>query len=312
MQSIIPAVLTLFFLLTSHGVAGEPRLADGRFYHSGDGVLELLSRKTGAAFSGRYRRGAGTYDTAAYAAICRVFGASCASGNRILSLRLIEFIDYLQDHFNSGARITITSGYRSPHYNRSIRKKGALAAKASLHQYGMAADLIMDGVDARRIWTFVRRLGFGGAGYYGGETVHLDVGPPRWWDQASSGVGTGISDDNKLIGIVSDFDIYEPGEPLVLRLIRMTAFPVGVGSGFDLVRRVDQGQPEVVMPFKPAFAVDSAGACPEFSTIEQLAAIRWRLPSDIKKGRYSIRATFCGMAYPHMPESVVTPVFTVR
>jgi uncharacterized protein YcbK (DUF882 family) len=312
MQTIVPVILTLFFLLAGHGVAAERHLSDGRFYHSGDGILELLSRKTGAAFSGRYRRGAGTYDTAAYAAICRVFGAPCASGNRILSLRLIEFIDYLQDHFNSGARITITSGYRSPHYNRSIRKKGALAARASLHQYGMAADLIMEGVDARRIWTFVRRLGFGGTGYYGGETVHLDVGPPRWWDQASSGVGTGISDDNKLIGIVSDFDIYEPGETLALRLIRMTAFPVGVASEFELVRRVGQGQPKAAMPFKPVLAVDSAGACPEFSTIEEATAIRWRLPSDVVKGRYSIRATFCGMFYPHMPKSVVTPAFTVR
>ena len=65
-----------------------------------------------------------------------------------LSLRLIEFLDYLEDHLNKGAKITITSGYRKPKYNTMLRDKGNLAAKASLHQYGMAADLKIEGVES--------------------------------------------------------------------------------------------------------------------------------------------------------------------
>jgi len=163
-------------------------------------------------------------------AICRVFSAPCESQKQVLSLRLIEFLDFLQDRLRPGARIAITSGYRSPEYNTKVRKRGGLAAKASLHQYGMAVDLEIEGVPARRLWEYVKALGFGGAGYYHGKTVHIDVGPARSWDEKTSGVGTGISDDNKLIGLVVNYDVYLPGEPITMRFIRMTAFPIGVVS----------------------------------------------------------------------------------
>ena len=45
-------------------------------------------------------------------------------------------------------------------------------------------------------------------GYYHGDVVHIDVGPARFWDETTSGVGTGISDGNKLIGIITDYDVY--------------------------------------------------------------------------------------------------------
>ncbi len=164
------------------------------------------ARRTENRLPARYRTGKGKYDEKALGAICRVFGAPSAP------LRLIEFLDFLEDRLNPGARIVIISGYRTPQYNAGIRNRGALAAKASLHQYDMAADLRMEGIPARRIWDYVKALGFGGAGYYHGDTVHVDVGPARSWDETTSGVGTGISDDNKLIGLVTDYDVYLPGE----------------------------------------------------------------------------------------------------
>jgi uncharacterized protein YcbK (DUF882 family) len=68
---------------------------------------------------------------------------------------------------------SVSSGYRSPIYNTTLRQQGRLAAKASLHQYGMAADLIMKGVSLKRIWQDVKALDFGGTGYYQGKTVHI-------------------------------------------------------------------------------------------------------------------------------------------
>ena len=106
----------------------------------------------------------------------------------------IEFTDYLEDQLGKGSLITITSGYRAPEYNTKLRKGGGLAAKASLHQYGMAADFIMDEVPSKRVWEYVRSIGFGGTGYYHGETVHVDVGPSRFWDEKTSGIGTGLSE----------------------------------------------------------------------------------------------------------------------
>jgi hypothetical protein len=230
----------------------------------------------------------------------------------VLSLRLLEFIDYLEDQLGKGTLITITSGHRPPEYNTKLRKRGALAAKASLHQYGMAADFIMDGVPSKRVWEFVRSIGFGGTGYYHDETVHVDVGPARFWDETSSGVGTGLSDDNKLIGIVTDYDIYAPGDLVTLSFIRMTAFPLKVRPQFQLIQKANPEKGDEVLSFKPDSENFSANKCGEFDNISEIGSFRWRLPSNIKKGRYTIHADFCGSMWEQMPKEISTPEFEIR
>jgi uncharacterized protein YcbK (DUF882 family) len=283
-----------------------------RFFYSGDGHLRLESRKNSATFEGFYRHASGLYDPQALAAVHRVFDAPYSSGQLQLSLRLIEYLDYLEDHLQPGARITITSGFRSPDYNRKVRQGGGLAAKASLHQYGMAADLVMEDVPARRLWNRVTQLGFGGAGYYHGETVHVDVGPARHWDEKTSGVGTGISDDNKLIGLVTDYDIYPPESVVTMRFIRMTAFPIGVSAVFELRPHSAAGEIGPSIGFRPAFNLQVQGDCPHLADIDQMASIRWRLPSGLPKGRYDIQARFCRIHWERMPATVSTPVFEIR
>ena len=283
-----------------------------RFFHSGNGQIRIFSEKNGQAFAGIYRQGQDAYDPVALLAICRVFDAPCTAQRMHLSLRLIEFLDYLEDRFKPDALITITSGYRSPTYNTKLGDSGALAAKASLHQYGMAADLKMEGVPAKRIWEFVKDLGFGGAGYYQGETVHIDVGPARFWDEKTSGVGTGISDDNKLIGIVANYDVYRPGDEITLRFIRMTAFPIGVAAAFSLDRRTGEGQPRTVAIFRPLFKIPSRGPCLQFADIDQMDAIRWKLPAKLPQGDHVIRTRFCDNSWPDMPGEITTPVFKVE
>ncbi|MBR9984864.1 MAG: hypothetical protein KFF68_03030 [Desulfosarcina sp.] len=105
----------------------------------------------------------------------------------------------------------------------------------------MAADFILEGVSSKRVWEYVRSIGFGGTGYYHGKTGHVDVVSARFWDEKSSGVGTGLSDDNKLIGMVTDYDVYGPGELVRLSFIRMTAFPIMVQSD---CKRVPKENPE--------------------------------------------------------------------
>lgn len=282
------------------------------FFHSGDGQLRLASNKNNYRFNGVYRSKAGRYDDAAYHAISAVFGVTDHSNGSTISLRLIEFLDYLEDRLGPGGLITITSGYRPPEYNANLRKRGALAAKASLHQYGMAADFYLEGVPSKRVWDFVKSLGFGGTGYYQGKTVHVDVGPARFWDEKSSGVGTGLSDDNKLIGLVTDFDYYATGFLMGLRFIRMTAFPIQVHPEFELIdiRQETNKQTSIVIMPENIFPKD--GGCAEFTSIDQMATFRWALPSNLPPGRYRIRARFCGQTWEKMPETVSTPVFEVR
>jgi len=309
--TIFLAALLLAGPIASSGKSQVNTPDTGRFFYSGDGHIRLFSEKNGKAYAGTYRKGPGNYDPAALVAICRVFDAPCTSQKVSLSLRLIEFLDYLGDRTRPGAKITITSGYRSPTYNTNLRNRGALVAKASLHQYGMAADLIIEGVPARRTWEFVKDLGFGGAGYYHGKTVHIDVGPARSWDEKTSGVGTGISNYNKLIGIVSNYDVYLPGEPITLRFIRMTAFPIGVAATFTLDRRIGQQGSKEVAVFEPAFNITPQDPCPRFADIDQMGSIRWQLPDNLPPGRYKIRARFCDNPWDDMPREISTPEFKV-
>jgi uncharacterized protein YcbK (DUF882 family) len=291
-------------LILAAGAVAEPA-AGSRFFHMGDGRLRLAAEHNGARFEGTYRLAGGGYDPEAISAICRVFGAPCRSPDTQVSLRLVAFIDFLQDRFDPEAVVRVVSGYRSPDYNARIRKNGALAAKASLHQYGMAADLVMEGVPSRAVWDEVRKIGFGGAGYYHGDTVHVDTGPARSWDETTSGVGSGLSDDNKLIGLVTDFDIYRPGDPVTLRFVRMTAFPIGVEPRFSIQRLADGHAKVTAAAVSPSF-LETSGPCPRFSDIAQMAGIRFRLPGDLPPGRYSVSARFCNIKWPGMPGAVDT------
>lgn len=149
-----------------------------------------------------------------------------------LSPRLVAILDYLQEKLGDGKRpIRISSGYRSPEYNEALRKKGGLAGKASLHLEGMAADFSMEGVDAQTLWQFVREMNCCGVGFYHGNAVHIDTGPPRFWDETSSKVFTDIASHNKQIYLTTEFDIYHPKEKINFDIVRITEYPFGIKMG---------------------------------------------------------------------------------
>jgi hypothetical protein len=175
----------------------------------------------------------------------------------------------------------------------------------------MAADIEISGVPSKIVWEYVRDLGFGGAGYYQGRNLHVDVGPARFWDEKTSGVGSGKSDDNKLMGIVSDLDIYKPGEPLRLRFIRMTAFPISASVEFSLEQKEKTGEFKKIISFIPSWNKKFEGQCISMSKVEDTLQLKWQLPAKIKEGRYRISASFCKNPYEDMPEFVHTPEFEV-
>jgi len=309
---LVRTVLLFIFILGATGTASSENFTDvSRYFYSGDGRLNLVNAKNGITFHGRYREGKGSYNEKALNEIHRLFGGEKAGSLSTISLRLIEFLDYLEDSLHPGAQITIVSGWRSPQYNTDLRNRGKLAANASLHQYGMAADIKMEGISSQRVWNSVKKLGFGGTGYYKGELVHIDVGPARSWDERTSGVGTDISTQNKLIGLVTDFDIYLPGERAELRFIRMTAFPIGVRPEFVLEKLEKNGPSKEITRFKPSFTTSVKSDCPQFSDIGQMMGIGWKLPSDISPGRYRIRASFCQRSWEAMPAEIHTPEFLI-
>lgn len=295
-----PPATSILLAIAFASLCALPCIADepvNRYFYGGDGVIDI------ASFKGAYRDASGTYVPSALAKIRKAYGGP-------MEIRFLEFLDYLQDHFKGG-KIRITSGYRSPTYNASLRTKGKLAGKASMHQYGMAADIRMKGVHPEKIWLYVRDLNYGGVGYYHGANAHVDVGPARFWDETSSKVGTTHADDNKLITLIPHRDIYLPGEEIVLRFVRMTAYPIGVDRRWELERR-KEAEWKSVTAFAPTFSKNSDETCPEFSRIDEMKDIRWTLPKKLKPGRYRIRAPFCDKEWDAMPESIASYEFEVR
>jgi uncharacterized protein YcbK (DUF882 family) len=307
---VIAALIALFTASYLHAIETNI-FPESRFFYSGDGMINLVNTKNGESFKGKYRKKDSSYNKEAIEAIHNVFGAQYGKPISEISPRLIEFLDFLEDRLSPGAEIAIISGWRSPKYNTNLRKKGRLAAKASLHQYGMAADIKIDGVLSKRVWNYIKRLGFGGAGYYHSDFVHVDVGPARSWDEKTSGVGTGISEDNKLIRLVTDRDIYLPGERVTLRFIRMTAFPIGVSPEFILECMGKKGRLKKIALFKPPLKVKTGDDCPQFNDIEQMMGIGFLLPEDLPAGRYQVRASFCKKQWEKMPQDITTPEFEI-
>lgn len=81
--------------------------------------------------------------------------------------RLIEMLERVRAHFD--CPVVITSGYRSPDYNRRVG-----GAKNSYHVKGMAADIKVKGVTPREVFAFCdREFPNGGVGRYPSFT-HLD------------------------------------------------------------------------------------------------------------------------------------------
>jgi uncharacterized protein YcbK (DUF882 family) len=73
--------------------------------------------------------------------------------------------------------LIVTSGYRSPQTNAAIEN----AARNSMHCYGKAADIYVDGASSRDLFDVCwSRSVSGGIGYYSSH-VHLDSGSRRWW-----------------------------------------------------------------------------------------------------------------------------------
>lgn len=90
---------------------------------------------------------------------------------------LVRVLKKVERHY--GKKMVVTSGYRSPSYNRKVN-----GAKKSQHMYCAAADVQVPGVSKWELAKFVRAMpGRGGVGTYcHTESVHIDIGPERDWN----------------------------------------------------------------------------------------------------------------------------------
>lgn len=267
---------------------------------SGDGRIELKDAKTGRAERVQYRLADGSYPEEARRRIDRLFGIPDGSSDQI-SLRLVSLLDFIEDRYRRP--IEINSGYRSPEYNADLRAKGRLAARASLHIEGMAADVVLGRRLAPVAFEDIKAMDCCGVGYYHGASLHVDTGPSRFWDETSSKVDTDISARNKRIMVATDRDIYLPGEVVTLRLARITDYPLSISADLSLLR-----DGEIL----GTFPVDSSRPCLSVEGPED-RMYPWTLPSEFRpEGRLQVRISFCDKPFPEMPDHVDSNPFVIR
>ena len=142
----------------------------------GNGRITITRRDTGERITVTYRKN-GRYDQKALAEIDHIMRCSLDGSEKQMSVKLIELLDAVEDHFGKRG-IILLSGYRS--YKLNHITKGA--AEHSLHMLGWAADIRVPGYSSTKVKNFARRLRVGGVGYYPSMGfTHLDVGKVRYW-----------------------------------------------------------------------------------------------------------------------------------
>ena len=234
MKTFVLAAVLLVTASATHA-GGVPAAARPRFFFAGNGHLKLSHAHFSETLDVRYRRDDGTYDPAALARIRHFFRSREDGREAPISLRLIELLGYIHDHFHP-RQMTLLSGYRSPEFNADLRAAGQKAAQASLHTEGLAADIAFAGLDLKRLWGQLRQLQAGGAGYYrSGKFLHIDTGRPRFWEETTSRVDENLAAGNARVFVRTDFDRYAGLNGAIVSLHSITAFPLRVQPEAKLV-----------------------------------------------------------------------------
>lgn len=86
---------------------------------------------------------------------------ACNDGSDTVKIDIVNVnkLQKIRDYFNKS--IKITSGYRTPSYNKKIG-----GASSSYHTKGMAADIVVSGVDSIKVAMYAESIGCGGVIWY--------------------------------------------------------------------------------------------------------------------------------------------------
>lgn len=275
-----------------------------RFAYMGDGQIAVGDQSI------RFRAD-GVYEEEGLKRLHRIFNGNWEDPEERLSLRFLEMLDYLQDQLQGGPYI-LKSGYRSPTLNQSLRDRGKLAAQSSMHMEGAAADLILSGVPASRVFEFVKELNCCGIGWYHGKHFHFDTGPARYWDEKTSKTEDKTPQQNEKIILQPDWDRYLAGERLGLKWMRATDYPFGIPTVAELVRPDDPGfqkKLEILFPNGP----QETQGCRILSSRKQARSLAADLPKDLPPGSYALQISFCNrFNYEKMPEKILSRPFEIK
>ncbi|MCX8030604.1 MAG: DUF882 domain-containing protein [Thermodesulfovibrionales bacterium] len=289
---LIILLLLVSLLSPSHSFSIEKI---NRFFLKGDGILHIKNIKSGKSTKVELFDKEGRLQKASLEKINEVFDFPQNDEGQHISLRLILLLDYFSDLIAPNKTIYLKSGYRSHDYNNMLREKGANAAKTSTHIDGLAVDFYIDSIDGKKIWETIRKHNCCGAGYYGGNTVHLDAGRPRFWEAHTSKVKTNESDYNRKIYVSSEYDRYIEGESIKLAFSSVSDFGFGIKKEIQILNSQNT--------YKILIETSETSDC-LFIKDRKSSKFTFTIPQKIDKGRYTIKVDFCNKPFDEMPDYV--------
>ena len=172
---------TAFFAATLLGAKSAiAKMVDGGGLP--EGKLSLYNVNNRERLTVTYRNSLGEYCEDAMQALNWLLRCHITNETTKMDLRVLEYLNRLDNSLGGGNEIHIISGYRSPSYNHRLRGLSRGVAKNSLHMKGMAIDLAVPGVRLDQVRRTALALAAGGVGYYPGNGfVHIDSGKFRAW-----------------------------------------------------------------------------------------------------------------------------------
>lgn len=311
-------VSLLIIAILLHIPAHAKDLKKGRFKYEGDGHIALKNNKSGQKLDLNYRDSNGNYPKEAIKKLNHFFGIHRQKFGENVSLRLIAMLDYLQDKYSPQQRLNILSAYRSPKYNESLRRRGRKAAKTSYHLEGMAADVIFPKANHKKIWEETRALNCCGVGHYGGASVHVDSGKPRFWTQKTA-VPKGKKgqkpspQENKNIYLSHEKDIYLDNEEVRFFLSGISHYPFGIKPKAKLLRSKNSRK---IIELEPQFTYakkSKKSSCVMIHERKEARHINWKIPKKKKwpKEDLFLEIEFCNHSFEKMPQRITSRSFKI-
>lgn len=277
-----------------------------RFFRTGDGRIHIRNAHNGLQANVQLLNRDGSFSEAALNDIDRVFGFSPVENGEHISLRLLFLLDYFTDKLAAGKILQLQSGYRAPEYNQRLRKIGRNVALTSAHIDAMAIDFFIDGVNGKFLWEMIRKEECCGVGHYGGKTIHLDNGRPRFWEAATSKVSSGESELNRRIYLSAQYDRYRVGEVVRLSLASISDFGFGVVRDITIVG--EDGRKDYT---KLTNTISADRQCISISDRKAARSLHAIFPESMPAGRYRLVVRFCDRPFPQMPAEVSSNLIEV-
>lgn len=296
--ALVVLAILLLTALSDSGQCATGQKTD-RFFWMGSGKLHLNNLRNNKEARVELLNPDGSLNDSAFTEVDRVFGFPTSEKEEHISPRLLFMLSYFSDLVAPGRMIAIESAYRSPDYNDKIRKRGANAARTSTHMDGMALDFRIDGVNGKELWQTVRQKNCCGVGHYGGQSIHLDAGRPRFWESATSGTKATEPDYNRHIYLSTDYDRYRPGDAVRLSLSGISTFGFGIRPAIRVYPVAEKASILTEAPIRK----ENTSDCFVLSDRKASRFINTTIPADVPAGRYRIELNFCQRPFAQMPES---------